>query len=332
MRILSLSLILSLLLLPTFAACDDDPKNTNNDVNKVNNANNVNNVNNANNVNNVNNVNNTNNQNPELYGELELAESRQFGYENSSLSGLIGAGGFPRWQEETAVGGDCRLLKYVRHFCEGYCDGVCVAENVCEPWPSFLDAGTLTVTGAKVAITVEPGLWGFNGFENGYGWWREVADLFDDQDVITATFAGEDLAGFSVASAGVAPLVLTNPSDDELALSNDADTVLTWTPAGAAGTRVRVTLNANNLGHGAPFDAIIECDTEDDGSLTIPATLVRQFPSTYRWEYCAGSDCPLSWAFRYRSGHTDLTDGRVVFRVGSAVGFFILHDLPTKGE
>jgi len=57
----------------SLAACDDDPKTTNNwnNVNNTNNLNNLNNVNNTNNLNNLNNTNNTNNEPgplPELAG------------------------------------------------------------------------------------------------------------------------------------------------------------------------------------------------------------------------------------------------------------------------
>ncbi|MBU1242333.1 hypothetical protein KJ612_03960 [Myxococcota bacterium] len=298
------------------AACDDDPNNTNN----------TNNINNVNNVNNINNVNNTNNLPGPLGGELVLEEYEMIGSHYSRMTGVIGAGGFPVWQEETLVEGDCRLLKYVAHYCEEYCEGVCVAENVCEPWPTFVDGGTLTITGAKTAIAADPGDFGFFG-ANGYSWYGDAADLFDDGDVLTAIFSGGAAAAFSVDASGVAPLVLTTVQNDEITLENGGDTVFEWVPGTGSGTRVRVTLNANSSGgHGSPYLAIIECDTADDGSLTIPQALIEGFPETYRWEMCAGVDCPLSSAMRYRRGIMPVAGGDFDFRVGSSVSFWIVHE------
>jgi hypothetical protein len=264
-----------------------------------------------------------------LAGELQLVEVVDPWSPSSRLHGVLAPGGFPVWQEETARQGDCRLLAFIPHFCEEWCDGVCVAENVCEPWPTYASAGALTVTGAKASLAITPGDYGFMG-ANVYYWYGDTADLFDDGDPITATFAGAGAAvpGFAVTSAGVAPLALTSLSNDELALPNGQDVVVTW-EAGAADTRVRLTLNANSAGgHGSPYEAIIECDTADDGSVTIPRALVEAFPETYRWEMCAGKDCPMSTAVRYRRGSTDIAGGRVELRVGASVSFWILHDLP----
>ncbi len=281
---------------------------------------------NTNNTNNLNNINNVNNLPGPLSGELQLEEYEMIGGHYSRLSGVIGPGGFPVWQEETLVEGDCRLLTFIPHFCTDYCDGVCVAEDVCEPWPTFTDAGTLTIGGAKSAIVTEPGNFGFFGI-NGYYWSGDQADLFDDGDAITATFAGGELAGFSVAAAGVEPLVLTSVQNDEITLNNGSDTVFEWVPGTGTGTRVRITLNANSSGgHGSPYEAIIECDTADDGHLTIPQALIEGFPETYRWEMCAGQDCPLSTALRYRRGIVPVAGGDFDFRVGSSVSFWIVHE------
>jgi len=262
-----------------------------------------------------------------LAGELQLVEAASPWSAGGQLLGVLSAGGFPVWQEETAREGDCRLLEQIPHFCEQYCEGVCVAENVCEPWPTYASAGALTVTGAKSGISLTPGDYGFMG-ANVYYWSSDVANLFDDGDPITATFAGAAVPGFSVSASGVAPLIVTSLVNDELALPNGQDVGVAW-EAGAADARVRLTLNANSSGgHGSPYEAIIECDTADTGSVTIPRALVEAFPETYRWDVCAGKDCPLSTAVRYRRGSTDIAGGRFELRVGSSVSFWIIHALP----
>jgi hypothetical protein len=93
--------------------------------------------------------------------------------------------------------------------------------------------------------------------------------------------------------------------------------------------RVHLLLNANNLGHGMAFDAIIECEGPDSGELTIPRALIEAFPPVQGdLAACEGSDCPLSLLTRYLSAAVDLggeTD-RVVFTIGSQRQFAIVHD------
>jgi len=259
-------------------------------------------------------------------GELQLVETRAPWGASGVLDGVFVAEGLPRWHTEVATGGTCRLLRFQAAFCDPPCSGFCREGNVCLPFPTFTDAGRLTVTGAKAPITADPGPYGFVG--HGYGA-SLPADLFDDGDLLTARFAGGPLPAFEVAARGVAPLVVTL-ANDELPLPNGADVTFRWTAAPAgADTRVRLTLNANNAGgHGSPYAAILECDAPDTGSLVIPRAMIEAFPATYRWEVCAGSDCPLSSATRYRRGAADLAAGRVDFLAGARVSFWIIHEVP----
>lgn len=262
-----------------------------------------------------------------LSGELELMEVKILSSHGSQVSGVFHPGGFPTWQRDIHVAGDCVLRRFVIHYCEEYCEGICVADNVCEPYPVLDHAGSLRFTGTLRPIAVEPGYWGFAGM-TGYSYWSDAENLFDDGDLVTATFAGSSkIPGFSVTAHGVEPFIPKSLSNDELTLSNEHNTVFSWEPG--SGDRVRVILNANNSGgHGSPLEAIIECDTEDTGQLVIPVELVRQFPETYRWEICVGNDCPLSVAYRYRRVRTQAAGGTFEFRVGNAVNFFIIHSLP----
>ena len=262
-----------------------------------------------------------------LAGELELVEDRMLGTSMGKLLGAVDPGGLVVWQQDVTTEGDCKLLKFVSSSCVDYCEGVCVDEDVCAPWPTYADMGTLTVAGAAVDIAVEPGEYMVLG-TNAYYWSRLADALFDDGDPITATFEGGEQPGFSVSAQGVAPLALTTVSDDEITLPNGQDTLFEW-EAGSGDERVRVTFNANSSGgHGTPYEAILVCDTADDGSLTIPRALVEGFPETYRWEACAGKDCPLSTAVRYRRGTAEIAGGVFELRVGSSVEFYVIHDLP----
>lgn len=224
------------------------------------------------------------------------------------------------WQQETLRSGDCRLLELVPAYCSD-CTGLCVADEVCEPMPEMVSVGELSFSGLTVPLTLEPGT-----YTNWYVSQSSVpADAFSDDATVTVTASGDTLPGFSLSASAVPPLVAAI-EDDQIEIFDDADYTLDWTPA-AAGSRVRLTLNANNFGHGLPYEAIIECDADDaQGAITVPRELIAEFPATARWEGCAGSDCPVSRLTRYREDSTSVADGDIVFWVGSEVQFWVVHD------
>lgn len=224
------------------------------------------------------------------------------------------------FQQEVARVGACRLLLFKPALCEAPCIGVCVDTNVCRPFQARISAGTVTLRGLKVPVVMKPQAQNYY-----YADPAPPADLFDAGAAVTAEVTGGAFAGFSVASAGVAPIAARSPVNDQIDLADGADYLFRWTPAGPAGARVRLTLNANNRGHGAPYAGILECDTEDTGEVTIARQLIAAFPATSRWEICAGSDCPLSWIMRYRRGATTAGGRSAALVVGSRREFFVVH-------
>lgn len=229
----------------------------------------------------------------------------------------------PGFHKEAMRRGDCRLLTYQPALCNTPCNGVCVEPDVCRPFPARLSAGTITIGGLKVAVSLTP------QFGNDYYLPTPLKDdLFDAGMAISAEAKGAAFPAFRVTSAGVATLDATAVVNDEIRLLDDADYAFTWAPGGDPQARLRLTLNANNRGHGAPYAAILECDAEDRGSLTISKELIAAFPSTYRWEICAGSDCPFSSALRYRRGVTTAGTRTVELIAGSRRSFWVLHRPP----
>jgi hypothetical protein len=151
------------------------------------------------------------------------------------------------------------------------------------------------------------------------------SDAFDDDATVTVAATGDVVPAFSISARGVPPLEAAI-SNGEIELVNGEEFTFTWTPADPT-SRVRLTVNANNHGHAAPWEAVIECDTEDTGQVTVPAAMIDAFPETYRWEVCEGSDCPLSWLTRYHKTVTDVGGAPVRLDVGSRFYFYVIHEL-----
>jgi hypothetical protein len=230
----------------------------------------------------------------------------------------------PAFHRETMAEGACTLREYTPSLCTPECvDGLCVDENVCERWPTLVSAGRLTVTGANAAIEIDP----VDGYY--YSQSSLPEDLFADDAAVTAALAGAELPAMSLDAGGVAPIEVALP-DGKIVVPYPAgeDFVLSWTPAGDA-SRVRVTLNSNNQGHGQPYLAIIECDVADGaGQVAIPEAMLDAFPETSAWRICAGTDCPPSTIRRYhRDGSPIGDDQEVELVVASQVSFGVDHVL-----
>lgn len=220
------------------------------------------------------------------------------------------------WQVETMRVGSCRLLELKTAFCTD-CVGICRDTEQCEPIPDNASVGTLSFTGLSVPLSLD-----FNGYA--YAAQGMVpGDAFTTGATIEASAAGDDLSAFFVSSVGVAPLI-ADITDYEVTLVDGSDTTLTWTPEDPT-TRIRLTLNSNNLGHGNPYNAVIECDTTDSGALTVPRELIEAFPPAARKEGCEGSDCPQSTMTRYRRATADVDGSQVALVVGSRIEFYLIH-------
>jgi hypothetical protein len=229
----------------------------------------------------------------------------------------------PRWHTEADREGACTL--WVREIaqCDPGCLGFCVGDFMCRPFPTLTPAGTLTVGGLtrELVLTHSQGYYSHDG--------ELPADLFTDGAQVTLSAAGGERPAFALATA--APVRLTGgPLTDELDLNGTGDVTVRWTAADP-GSRVRLTLNANSSGgHGSPYQAIIACETDDaQGQVVVSRRLLDAFPRTYRWEICAGSDCPMSTLRRYRRSVSQVDGGDLAgLTVASERLFFILHDEP----
>lgn len=231
----------------------------------------------------------------------------------------------PSFHREAARAGDCVLRTHEVASCTPACTtGLCVDTNVCEPWATYVSAGRLSLAGLTTPVQIDPR-------DNYYYIDDPVpADLFRDDAEVLATLAGATIPGMSIGSRGVPPITPDITGGKvTVPFPAAAPLVVRWTPATTpttTGARVRLTLNANNRGHGMPFTAIIECDVADAaGEVSVPTALLDAFPDTQAWTICAGTDCPPSNLMRYRRAAEPVGDQEVELVVASSFTFGIEH-------
>jgi hypothetical protein len=262
------------------------------------------------------------------FGEVYVTEAVDRGYDTAperrfgSIVGAIRGVADPMWHQVAADDGTCRLLKYVPAHCDAYCDGVCTSTNVCQPYPGRIDVGTLTITGitnAPLVIQPEGSNWYYPGG-------TPPEELFGDDAIVGMSSSGSAAMPAFHAETHAVPRLETDIDHFQIALHDDQDFVVHWTPAGDPGARVQLTLNADNQAHGAPYEAIISCETSDDArQIRVPKAMIAAFPATADWDACAGGDCPRSGIRRFTRGFAEVPGGGIRLDVGSAIGFGVVH-------
>ncbi|MDQ3365883.1 MAG: hypothetical protein M3680_10690 [Myxococcota bacterium] len=260
-------------------------------------------------------------------GRIEILETRAVydGIETPTgrVIGSFLDGPPPRWHRETMRAGACALRVHTPSSCSPACASGLCNDGECQRWASYVSAGTLTVQGLTTGVTIAPV----------DGWYYPPdslpANLFADTATVTARLTGGALPAMTLTTTGVPPLVAAI-ADGKVTIPYPAGTdfVIRWTPA-ADDSRIRLTLNANNQGHGFPFLAILECDVADSaGELAIPAAMLDAFPETFASSICAGTDCPPSLLRRYHRATQAVGEHAVELVVASELQFGLEHDRP----
>lgn len=194
---------------------------------------------------------------------------------STTLFGKLYDGPTPQtlvWETGTEAGA-CRLLTPRVPFCSTPCGGsaACVEDETCQDYPTAVSAGEVTVSG--VATTGGETSFAMTPIASNYqppAGTTLAYPAFAEGDSITLEAAGDMLAGFELQAIGVAQLELTA---DELTLDPAVDLQLGWTPAGTGDAAIAVKLD---ISHHAGTKGMIECETDDTGSLAIPAALVSE--------------------------------------------------------
>lgn len=211
--------------------------------------------------------------------------------------------------------GDCQLLIPSYPLCTTPCGsaGVCVADETCMPYPTSQDVGTIHVTGVHTAAGASEldltHLVSSGTHTYSHGATALAYPGFAEGDPITAAIGGGAFTpAFTIATTGIAPLVVTSP---EPTLDRNTPVTITWTPpSGSATSRIGVKVE---ISHHGGFKGQIECDTADDGSLTLGGPIVTQLLDLG----VAGFPTITTTRTIVSAGLT--TAGRVDFTVSSAI-------------
>jgi hypothetical protein len=208
----------------------------------------------------------------------------------------------------------CRLLTPRVPFCSPGCGGtaVCAEDGLCVPYPKAQNVGRVQVSGlGGSAFGMDP----IGGsYQPGAGVSLPYPPFAGAAPVAVSAAGGAAIAAFSVASRGIKPLQVPGT----FSLADGQPLPVTWTPpADPGGTRLEIKLD---ISHHGGTKGKIECDSDDDGALTIPAAQVSQLLSL------GVAGFPTIVISRVAGGATGTPQGRVTLRVVS--GLELAVDIP----
>jgi hypothetical protein len=196
--------------------------------------------------------------------------------------------------ENPQVDGSCTLTTPRVPYCTTPCGGssACVEDDTCQSYPTAHDVGKVAVTGLKLASGDSS--FTMTAIASAYQPPAGVALVyppFGEGDAVNFVASGGYFDGFTLASQGIAPLALLTKS---VTLKSGEPLELTWTPGAAGQATVHVKLDISH--HGGSKGQIL-CDTDDGGSLTVSAALVKRlidlgvagYPSVIVTRHAVGS-------------------------------------------
>lgn len=169
--------------------------------------------------------------------------------------------------------GPCKLLKPRTPLCVEPCgsNAACVEDDSCQPYPTAITVGTITISGIETisgtkTFTMEP--------INGY--YQPAVSLkyppFNDGDIVTLSAAGSGLVSqFTLKAVGFKPLVVKN---DSFPCADGQAIELKWEPP-STDLKTVIYVMVDISYHGGTKGKI-ECECEDNGTLTIPANLLDE--------------------------------------------------------
>jgi hypothetical protein len=232
---------------------------------------------------------------------------------HTSLVGKVYDGPTPAqviW-ESASQAGDCQLSKPRVPFCSTPCGGsaACVEDDQCQDYPTAHSVGTVQVSGVKTTSGAKD--FALSPVANTYQPSGDIAlpfPAFAEGEAIRLAAKGCDLPAFTLSAKGVAPLDL---SADDLALARGSALHLAWTAAGtSAASRIHVRLD---ISHHGGSKGMIECDSDDDGSLDVASELISSLLDLGAAGY------PTIIVTRHNDGSAQIAPGTVKLTVSSSV-------------
>lgn len=192
----------------------------------------------------------------------------------TSVLGKIYDGAVPEqlvWVKADSEGA-CTLSTPQVPFCNPGCgSAVCVADGQCAERPSAQDVGAVTVSG--MTTTSGDASFTLSSVAKSYQLPAGITlpyPAFMAGTKVTFSAAGADLAAFELTARGIEPLVL---SAQEFPLDAAKPLEIAWTASSEPSSKIHVKLD---ISHHAGTKGMIECDGDDNGSLSIPAKLIAQ--------------------------------------------------------
>lgn len=174
--------------------------------------------------------------------------------------------------------GPCKLLKVETPQCIPDCGlgAKCIATDNCMPEPDKIDIGIVTLNGLK-----------YNGINMPFTMEanRKLKYLMpqvqldyppvQENDTITLSATGsESIPPFTLKVRGIAPLVVLS---DSLLLADGQPITVQWLPPPVSGVST-ITVRINISYHGGTKGEI-QCQCEDNGSVTIPGVMLDELKS-----------------------------------------------------
>jgi hypothetical protein len=188
-----------------------------------------------------------------------------------TLEARFGTAPDPLWHQRVNAEGACELWMRVPEYpttCTPDCgwDAWCGADSTCHLYGQRVGAGLLTVDALGGPYTLTP---------DDTDWYavapEPAANLFEPKSTVRVRAAGGAVPAFDVSLPGMVPL----DADPvlPLVLEDDADTVITWTPAND-GAVVEVIFQTGH--HIPPPTTILFCQVpESAGQLVIPKAVIQ---------------------------------------------------------
>lgn len=176
------------------------------------------------------------------------------------------------WVKVNEVG-SCRVLTPEVPFCDPSCGGgtTCVEGNKCLASGNALGVGKVSVTGVKAKTgetSFEMDLPESFSYQQPNNLILEHPPFEEGGSVVFSAPGSASVPAFTLSGKGIAPLVMLV---DSLTLTPGNPIPLQWTPAKTAGASSIYILV--DISHHGGTKGKIECETADNGSLTIPAVL-----------------------------------------------------------
>jgi len=221
----------------------------------------------------------------------------------SAIDGKVANGVVPvSVRELVASEGGCSLMRKRNPFCDPACGAgfTCNHDGNCIAAPETQDVGVVSIAGLAKQVEMEPLVPGNNYFDT-----QLPHPVFEPGDIIALTSTNGTYGELKLFGVGGEDLVA--PSET-WTIERDVGLAITWAAPTATDSKTRIYVELTIDQHGNSPIAV-QCDVEDNGSLTVPVTLINQLLDS------GVSGFPNGRIVRHTTDKVNVSDGCVDFTV-----------------